>query len=197
MAYWKYCDLGRDPKQCVITDIAGVLPQGISGNKQKRLCPVHDDREASLYIDVGIKGQRVVWCCHAGCHPEDVREGLIRKGIDERCLGDYCKVIPLRTVVPGLRVAGHSPGIIADAKRWQAMLKLPADLNGKLMLMCRQAIAEGDGDLPGDPSRLLPYSESEFKALAARAGIERSYRYRLWKQWKAGLDALPSLSSVA
>ena len=197
MSYWKYCDLGREPLSCVRTDIAAVLPKGIGGNDQKRLCPVHDDTEASLYIDAGSKGQRCVWCCYAGCSREDIRAALLDLGIDEKCLGDYAKVVPLRAVVPGLRVHGYDPGMVADAKRWHAVLKLPTNTAGKLLIMCRQAIAEGDGDLPGDPFRLLPCTEDEFKALAARAGIERSYRYRLWKQWKTELESLPVLSAVA
>ena len=48
-----------------------------------------------------------------------------------------------------------------------------------------QAISEGDGDLPGDPYELLPVNRDDFLALASRAGIERGYAYRVYKQWTA------------
>lgn len=181
MAYWKFCDVGREPDDCVVIDIASWLPIGIDGNDNKRLCPCHDDTEASLSINAGKKGQRVVWNCHAGCAREDVRLALIDLGISERCLGDYAK--PLRLIVPGMQVQGYDPALVADSKRLHAIAKLPASLSGHYYKMCVQAILEGDGDLPGDPFRLLPVDQAEFVALAARAGIERSYRYKLWARW--------------
>jgi hypothetical protein len=179
----KHCTLGRDPARCAVTDIAAVLPKGIGGNDHKRLCPCHDDTEASLYIDAGSRGQRIVWCCYAGCDKTDIRMALLALGVDESCLGNYGRPEPPRTIVPGLRTEGHSPGITADAKRWQAMWKLSGDLPGKLFVMCRQAIAEGDGDLPGDPFRLLPRTRTEFIGLARRSGIQHSTRYALWDFW--------------
>ena len=79
--------------------------------------------------------------------PETSAPNCSALGVDESCLGRYG--LPTRALVPGMRVTGASPGIIADAKRLQAILKLPRDLNGKLYVMCVQAISEGDGDLPG------------------------------------------------
>lgn len=175
-----WCTLGRDPESCCLVDIAGVLPKGTGGDGHNRLCPVHDDRHASLSINPGTI-HRIVWHCGAGCSAEDVREGLLAAGIDESCLGRYG--LPKRPVQPGLRIAGHDPVLVADSKRWHAVRKLPPGLNGSLLRMCVQAITEGDGDLPGDPSVLLPADRQEFLALAARTGIERGFRYRVWDQW--------------
>ena len=84
-------------------------------------------------------------------------------------------------------MAGHDPALVADAKRCHAALKLPTHLSGKMLHMCLVAISEGNGDLPGDPFRLLPWTKKEFLALAARSGIQRGYRYKLWDQWSAQL----------
>ena len=76
------------------------------------------------------------------------------------------------------------PALVADAKRWQAIRKLPAKLDGKLMRMCVQALSEGGGDLPGDPYDLLPGQQRTTSlALAIRSGIERGYAYRVYRQW--------------
>ena len=163
-----------------------ALPKGREGNRSVRLCPVHDDRKASLSINPG-NVHRVVWHCGAECDPGDIRAALLGLGVDESCLGRYG--LPKRAVVPGMRVSGVSPGIVADAKRWQAVRKLPTTLNGKLYLMCVQAISEGDGDLPPDPLVLLPVNADDFYALAKRAGIERRYRYELYKRWLRSDDA--------
>ena len=88
-------------------------------------------------------------------------------------------------VTPGLRLVGQDPALVADAKRWHAALSLPTDLAGSLLRMCIQALSEGDGDLPGDPCKLLPVDRDDFLALALRAGIERGYAYRVFRQWMA------------
>lgn len=176
------CHLGVAPNPCAWDHVAAILPRGIEGSKSVRLCPCHDDRKASLSINPG-RVHRVIWHCGAECDPGDIRAALLELGVDESCLGRYG--LPKRAVVPGLRVTGQDPALVADAKRWHAMLKLPADLSGKLMVMCRQAISEGDGDLPGDPYELLPVDRDDFLALARRAGIERGYAYRVYRQWMA------------
>jgi hypothetical protein len=175
------CVHGRDPLGCSESCLATLLPRGASGDKHNRVCPCHDDDRASLSINPGTKGMRMVWCCGAGCPAEDVRAELERRGADPSCLGRYG--LPGRAVVPGMRVASISPGIVADAKRFQAIAKLPRDLNGKLYIMCVQAISDGDGDLAGDPLVLLPVNADDFYALARRAGVERRYRYELYKRW--------------
>jgi len=174
------------PDQCAYRHVAAALERGTGGDKSNRLCPCHDDRKASLSINPGTI-QRVVWHCGAECDPGDIRAALLDRGVDESCLGRYG--LPKRAVVPGMRVQGRDPAIIADAKRWQAVAKLPRGLNGKLYLMCVQAISEGDGDLPPDALKLLPVSMDDFVALAKRAGVERRYRYELYRRWLGSIGA--------
>lgn len=176
------CRLGAAPGACAYDHVAAALPRGTEGSRSNRLCPCHDDRKASLSINPG-RIQRVIWHCGAECDPGDIRAALLDRGVDESCLGRYG--LPKRAVVPGLRVLGHDPALVADAKRWQAVLRLPADVTGSLLRMCIKAISEGDGDLPGDPYKLLPVNRDDFLALAIRAGIERGYAYRVYRQWMA------------
>ena len=176
------CHLGLSPDPCAYVHVAAALPRGREGDKSNRQCPCHDDRKASLSINDG-KIQRIVWRCGAECDPGDIRAELLGRGVDPSCLGNYG--LPKRAVVPGMRVIGHDPALVADAKRWQAVAKLPAKLSGQLMRMCIQALSEGGGDLPGDPYELLPVNRDDFLALASRAGIERGYAYRVYKQWVA------------
>ncbi len=175
------CIHERDPLACSESCLAALLPRGVSGDKHNRLCPCHDDREASLSINPGTKGMRMIWCCGAGCSFEDVRAALESRGADPSCLGNYG--LPRRQLQPGMRIAGHDPALVADAKRYHAILKLPADLNGSLLRMCIKALSEGDSDLPGDPYELLPVNKDDFLALAKRTGIERGYAYRVYRQW--------------
>ncbi len=91
--------------------------------------------------------------------------------------------LPKRAVAPGMRFTYADSAMVADVKRYQAIRKLPADLNGKLRLMCEQAIAEGDGDLPADPLVLIGVNADDFYGLADRAGIDAKYKYRLFRQW--------------
>ena len=174
------CHLGHSPDPCAYDDVASHVPKGSEGNRSNRLCPCHDDRKASLSINPG-KIHRVVWHCGAECDDGDIRAALLDLGVDPSCLGRFG--LPKRQVQPGMRIAGYDPALVAAAKRWYAAAKLPHNLSGHLLKMCIQAISEGDGDLPGDPFRLLPVNSDDFKALAARTGIERSYRYKLYRQW--------------
>jgi hypothetical protein len=174
------CIRERDPLACSESCLAALLERGANGDKHNRVCPVHGDRRASLSINPGSI-HRIVWHCGAGCPAEDVRAELERLGAAPSCLGRYG--LPKRTIQPGMRVIGHDPVLVADSKRLHAILKLPRDLNGKLYVMCVQAISEGDGDLAADPVLLLPVNADDFYALAKRAGIERRYRYELYKRW--------------
>lgn len=178
------CHLGLTADRCAYEHVADRVPKGVSGDKSNRSCPAHDDRRASLSINSG-DFVRVRWKCQAGCSPEDVRVALLGLGVDESCLGTYG--LPKRVLVPGMRVTTADLAVIADAKRYRAIRRLPASLNGNasLRLMCEQAIDEGDGDLPGDPYKLLPVNRDDFLALAQRAGIERGYAYRVYRQWLA------------
>ena len=179
------CHLGLAPNPCAWDHVAAALPAGREGSKSVRLCPCHDDRKASLSVNPG-RIVRVVWNCGAECDPGDIRAELLGLGVDESCLGRYG--LPKRTVVPGMRVASASPGIVADAKRYHAILKLAeAGLDFKLYRMCVQAISEGDGDLPADPLVLLPVNSSDFYGLASRAGLGR-YKYELFGRWLKSAD---------
>jgi hypothetical protein len=180
------CAHGRDPAACSVLCLGALLPRGAHGDDHNRVCPCHDDRRASLSINPGDI-QRIVWNCGAGCSAEDVRAALERLGADSSCLGGYG--LPKRLVQPGMRIQGHDPVLVANSKRWFAVLKLPADLNGSLLRMCIQAISEGDGDLPPDPGVLLPTGKGEFAALAKRAGIEKHYRYQLYRRWIGAGDS--------
>jgi hypothetical protein len=177
------CHLGLTPEDCAVRHVAAQLGKGIEGDDHNRLCPAHDDRKASLSINAGSRGMRIVWCCGAGCDAADVRAGLLAHGVDESCLGRYG--LPKRAIVPGMRIIGQDAALVADSKRYHAIRKLPGDLNGSLLRMCIQAISEGGGDLPGDPYRLLPVNRDDFLALAQRTGLERGYAYRVFRQWMA------------
>lgn len=175
------CHLGLNPDPCAYDHVAARVPRGSQGDRSNRLCPCHDDRKASLSINPG-RIVRVVWNCGAECSEVDIREALLSLGIHESCLGRYG--LPNRVIVPGMRVSGHDPALVADSKRVQAISKLPADLDGKLYKMCVCAILEGDGDLPPDPLILLGGGNADdFYGLADRAGIDPKYKYRLYKNW--------------
>ena len=81
--------------------------------------------------------------------------------------------------------ARADPALIEDAQRWRAVLKLPTDLNAWHQRMCVQALAEGDGYLPGDPYELLPVNRDDFRDLAKRTGVPDGYRSRVYDQWMA------------
>jgi hypothetical protein len=174
------CHLGVTPNPCAWDHVAAVLPIGREGGRSNRLCPCHDDRKASLSVNPG-NVHRVVWHCGAECDPGDIRAELLARGVDESCLGRYG--LPRRLAQPGMRVIAQDPALVAAAKRWYAVAKLPGDLSGALLRMCIQALSEGDGDLPGDPYELLPVNRDDFLALAIRSGIERGYAYRVYRQW--------------
>lgn len=177
------CHLGVMPNPCAWDHVAAALPRGTGGTKSLRECPVHDDRKASLSINPGSI-QRVIWHCGAECDPGDIRTALVAKGVDESCLGRYG--LPKRAPTAGMRVSYADPALVADSKRLNAIAKLPRDLNGKLYVMCVQAIIEGDGDLPADPLVLLGVNADDFYGLADRSGIDAKYKYKLFKAWLAG-----------
>lgn len=119
------CHLGLTADLCAYDHVAARVPQGREGDRSNRSCPCHDDRKASLSINSGDRGQRVVWKCQAGCDPADIRAALLGLGIHESCLGRYG--MPKRLAVPGLRIVGQDAALVADAKRWQATALMSAD----------------------------------------------------------------------
>jgi predicted GIY-YIG superfamily endonuclease len=75
--------------------------------------------------------------------------------------------------------------VYSDALRWRAMRALPRDLNSKLYVMCMQALQECDaGNVPEDALPLLNIEEKSFYALADRAGVDRRYKYRVYRAFK-------------
>src|SRR6185437_11567911 len=105
-------------------------------------------REATLSINAGDIF-RVIWNEQAAtCDLEDrdIHSLLLARGVDETCLGTYGLRKQGSRDRRDIRAQGIDPAAAADVKRWHAMQKLPPDLDGKLLIMCRQAIAEGDGD---------------------------------------------------
>jgi hypothetical protein len=150
-------------------------------------CPVpgHADHRKSFSLNAGAKGKWMVWHCHAGCTDADVREMLLKLGAVEQCLGNYgidFQDAP-RPGTPYRKTA--DPIVFAAAKRCSAMSALARSTlkNDALLRMCIQAISDGDGDLPGNPVRLLPTNQAAFVALAKRTGVERRYRYELYEKW--------------
>jgi hypothetical protein len=180
------CKLGayRGP-ECAHDHVARALNKGIGGSRSLRLCPGHDGREATLSINAGDIF-RVVWNEQAAtCELDDldIHSLLLAKGVDESCLGTYGLRKQASRERRDVRAQGIDPAAAADIGRWRAVQELPADLEGRLIIMCRQAIAEGDGSLPGDPLRLLPWIKPDFVALGQRAGLQRNYPYKLWDRW--------------
>lgn len=176
------CSAGLTAAQCARQHVAASLTKGSS---KDYICPLHDDHHASLSVNPGSKGQRMVWNCKAHCDPSDLREWFLASGVDESCLGRYGA--PKRDIAPGMPAGQYraDPGVLASAKRWAAVQKLPITFPGQLYFMCVQAIAEGDGDLPGDPERLLPFGWDDFVGLGVRTGLNRRYVYQLYRKWVA------------
>lgn len=180
----RICINGHDPATCCDLDIRDRLG-GHGKGKYKWHCPAHDDTRPSLSINPGTQGMRIVWHCKAGCSAEAVRAALLKLGIDESCLGTYGSSRGMREPSRG----SHQTARDLDARRWHAVAKLDRGLNGSLLVMCIQAIAESDGDVSGDAAQLLPVgNRDDFIALAVRSGIDRKYCYRLYRKWLAWLD---------
>lgn len=179
------CHLGLPAgDDCAHRHVASLLDKGSGGTKSLRLCPGHGGREATLSLNGG-RDYRLVWKEHAEtCDLEDrdIHALLLTRGADESCLGTYGLRKDGR-LKPAARIQSYDPAMAADANRWHAMQKLSGELPGRLMVMCRQAIAEGDGYLPGDPFALLPRTKQEFISLAKRSGIQRGYHHALWARW--------------
>ena len=82
-----------------------------------------------------------------------------------------------------------------NAKRWRAIRALPGDLNGKLYVMCMRSISECSvEDISADPLVLLDLAEKDFYGLAERAGVQRRYKYQLYKRLKES-GAISALTS--
>lgn len=182
-----WCRDGLGQKACYTNHVA-IPALGPATGRGSFRCPVpdHADHRKSFSLNPGTKGKWMVWHCHAICTDADARAALLELGIDAQCLGSFGLDYAGREPRPGTPYRSTADlSTFAAAKRAHAMAKLiGCDLNNaSLLKMCLQAISDGDGDLPGDPVRLLPTDQAEFIALARRTGIERRYRYELAKKW--------------
>ena len=187
----KWCKDDRsDQGRCYDLHVAipalGV-PSGRRGLQSYR-CPVpeHADRKKKCSINAGTGGQWMVWRCWSepACSIEAIRGALSDLGIDDDCLGGYARPgYRPPVIVRSASDPAEYASAIADQKRYHAVRKLPADLNGALLRMCIQAIDECDGEISSEPLALLPVNSDDFYALASRSGIERRYKYQLYKNW--------------
>lgn len=179
----RWCARGFDQKLCVQSCVRDALPLARPRNGQDRQCPVCS---APLSLNPGTKGMWIVWTCHGGCRPEVVRAGLEEK-INAECLGAWYsdEWLARKNGQPAAVYPARDPATERAARRWYAAQKLIGQkiTNASLLRMCMQAIAEGDGEVPGDWRALLPATRAEFVALAKRAGIEKPHRHVLATNW--------------
>jgi hypothetical protein len=132
----------------------------------------------------------MVWRCFCGCDRRAIRDGLLRLGIPELCLGGYYSdshIDYLQREAGGVRVPAPRPDpeLLAASRKYAALQKLISDEGTALVQMAARRIDEGDGSLPGALSCLLPRQPDqfgEFIDLARRVGINRG-RYELAKRW--------------
>jgi biotin operon repressor len=92
------CDVSK--AECladhVLPHLERVSESGTDPGQYRARCPVreHDDRKPSLSLRIGDKKpDRIIWECHAGCDPAEVRAAMVRAGVHDGCL----------TRVPGQR----------------------------------------------------------------------------------------------
>ena len=99
-----------------------------------------------------------------------------------------------RTIGEG--IVFDETAIESNAMRFRAVRALPRELNGKLYVMCIRAIMEcHDEDITSEPLVLLDRDEKEFYGLAERSGVERRYKYQLYKRLKES-GAISALTSA-
>lgn len=186
-----WCAKGDTQARCHAEHSYGVLPAGPGGGRN-RACPVCGE---NLSVNPGDKGMWLVWCCQGGCDPGVVRLALEQTaGIPTDCLGSWqTETWRSRQQQRGAVSFPARPdaGALRDAKRFYACQQLIASeiANGSLLKMCLQAISEGDGNVSGDPARLLPDDRAEFIALGRRAGLERIHCHKLADRWLPKLRA--------
>jgi hypothetical protein len=162
------------------------LGKGTVG-KLKYECVVCHKRE--MQFNVGDE-HWMVWRCFCGCDRRAIRDGLLRLGIPELCLGGYYSdsyVDYLQREAGGVGVPAPRPDpeLLTVSRKYSALQKLVSDEGAALVQMAARRIDEGDGSLPGVLDCLLPRHPdqyAEFIALARRAGIGRP-RYLLAERW--------------
>ncbi len=67
-------------REDLIRHISDLLHGKKHGNSYQCHCPAHDDRKASLSLDLGVDG-RILLYCHAGCEFEAIAQALKQKGV--------------------------------------------------------------------------------------------------------------------
>ena len=91
----------------------------------------------------------------------------------------------MTTSTIGEGIVFDETAIESNAMRFRAVRALPRELNGKLYVMCIRDFMEcHDEDITSEPLVLLDRDEKEFYGLAERSGVERRYKYQLYKRLK-------------
>lgn len=185
----RWCKSGLTQAACIQQHAREALPAASPRHGKDRQCPIC---AGNLSLNPGDKGAWLMWTCHEGCHPETLRETLETvAGIDPACLGSWysgewkqrqeqkqrrgASTYTLRPDAASIAAVGRSYA-------YQKLISAEVESLG-LLKVCMQAVAESDGTVSGDPDLLLPRDYRELAALARRAGIERSYSYRLARSW--------------
>jgi hypothetical protein len=143
------CDL--DPADCVADHVAPLLDARRRANGQwSARCPAHGtDARRSLSLTAGTR-QRIVWECHKGCTPGDVRTAMLDLGISAGCI----------TWRPD---AERTPKPSRDADTLAELQKLLGDQPHPVEFMIRAAALLWDVDE---------------RTAAKRAGISQATYYR-------------------
>jgi len=106
----------------------------VGSGKWFALCPAHDDRSPSL--SVTDKGDRLLFHCHAGCHPEDVLAAVGCTWADVHT-GDRWA----QAEHAGVMAASH----LAAKERARQFARIGFDIDHELLIVqfARQDLAEG------------------------------------------------------
>lgn len=154
------CDL--DAEDCLTDHVCANLDGARRTAEGKRQwsarCPVcarPEESKRTLSLTAG-GSQRIVWMCHRGCAPADVKRAMTARGISLRCV----------SWSPGARAA-ESP---AERSAREELEELKGWLEGLI-----------DGTTAGGELRLaigMRIWESDAKTAATKLGISRRTYYR-------------------
>lgn len=116
--------------------------------------------------DQGPYPPRHIWHCNCHrCHPADIRAALIRRGVNEGCLGNYAR-----------RMSQSSSEDIDIIKMRAALAAVLSDPNIRALADLKLRVAEVIwGEAPTDWFGFLEFAE--------RAGVQRSKRYEAAARW--------------
>ena len=125
-------------------------------------CPACRRGADSLTISPGDRGQRLVWKCHSGCGPGEVRAALIQAGVHPECLGGW---------LSRDRPATAQPREPAGDDRAAAIEKVISSTRpGPVQALWVGAVLWHGGQMPRGAALL---------DLAARVGVSRSTAYEV------------------